>query len=170
MESSDGRRGGRSWPRLVAAGPVVALVLTSEVAVARDWDHYVMGGGHLAFSPPSPRVGAELSYALFHKHLGWWTGGYTDASVAADGRTWRHSIGPQLGWMFVGGDGGLVTRVREGDWQVGVCARALATLSILSAYVRGDFFPGLTTWEVGVLFKWPLLERTRRNTWREPFF
>jgi hypothetical protein len=97
--------------------------------------------------------GVELSVVHFSDRTGIWYGGYADALYSADHS--RLSVGPELGWGYVGIDSGLLVR---DDGSMGFAVRPLLTVAVVSGYYRhGRYFDSDSGFhEAGVLLKWPL--------------
>ncbi|MBI5537227.1 MAG: hypothetical protein HY898_31185 [Deltaproteobacteria bacterium] len=103
-------------------------------------------------------LGAETSVAYYRR--GWWMGVYTDVLRDFGNDRTRWSVGPELGFSFVGIDGGFLTQLGEDKVYTGYQIRGLVTMSLLSLYGRGGWLPSHPSEqgfaEVGVLLKIPI--------------
>jgi hypothetical protein len=99
--------------------------------------------------------GLELS--LNRLNEGVWAGGYVDAGWDLGQDAALVTGGPQLGWAFVGLDGGLAARFGE-ERELGGAGRLLITFGFLSLHGRYIYLPGAGEHlgQVGVTFKLPL--------------
>lgn len=103
-------------------------------------------------------LGAEASLVYFHgARSPLWVGLYADGSRDLGPRVFRASFGPEIGWGFLGLDGGLA--LEQGGLRA-VVARALFTVGLVSAFVRVGRYVGEAPergyTELGLLLKWPL--------------
>ncbi len=117
-------------------------------------------GGNVGVSRHSQKtfgvVGAEVSVGGNQSFF--WVGAYTDAMYDFGKERVRLSIGPELGILFLGVDGGLVLDVGEGKARPGFVVRPMLATGWVFPYVRfgeitGD--DGYTFSEIGVLLKYP---------------
>jgi hypothetical protein len=104
-------------------------------------------------------VGGELSFVRLDDD-GFWLGVYTDLLWDVHAEAFRWGIGPELGWAFLGLDGGVVNEWRGGDHRVGTQARFVATLGVVALYARWNVFldrgPTEHIGEFGLLLKFPV--------------
>lgn len=108
-------------------------------------------------------LGGELSFAVTHVKdtksflpETIWYGAYVDVIHDYGADQTRASIGPELGFMMVGVDGGLLVQLSD-DRRVGFTMRPVVTFGVLTVYARhnrfADSMPDNKTWEAGVLIK-----------------
>ncbi len=142
---------------LVAAAACLAWSATASASGFDIEGWYLLAGAPLGASwaegdPLKFTAGAELSVAKLSGDALWY-GAYADVVLNA-GHT-RFSMGPELGWAFLGLDGGVLLR---DDGEPGFTLRPMLTLALLSAYYRyGSYFDdSLSFHETGVLIKLPL--------------
>lgn len=164
--------GSATWRRMVQAS-VVAGVLAQGQAVRADSPLTIPRGWYISPGLPFAAVvrdgglgfatGAEVSVAGYEvigpPGHGWWTGIYADAVQDFGAKSWRASIGPELGYAVVGVDGGLLLERRDGRLHEGMCIRPLLTIGIISVYGRGGWLPGAASavfGEAGVVLKMPI--------------
>jgi hypothetical protein len=109
-------------------------------------------------------LGGELSFVVTHvkdnKSLVpemIWYGAYADVIHDYGSDQTRASIGPEVGFMMVGVDGGLLAQLSD-ESRVGFTIRPVVTFGVLALYVRhnrfADSLPDNKTWEAGVLIKY----------------
>jgi hypothetical protein len=103
-------------------------------------------------------LGVEGSVVHLDRSVVWW-GGYADALFETNQVTGRFSIGPEVGWAFVGVDGGVVGFLHDARFDPGLAIRPMLTFGFVSLYFRGEklFLPGqqVDDGQVGLLVKWP---------------
>lgn len=149
------------WPSVARASEV------AEKERSRTWDTWQIWapvGGTLgaSFNPKKLDngvvLGGEGSIA-FVNHDFLWAGGYVDAVHDFGANATRITIGPELGLLIFGVDGGLVLSTRDGV-HAGMCGRLLMTVGALAAYARvGTVFSSPqegTYGELGILVKIPI--------------
>lgn len=95
-------------------------------------------------------VGVEASAVKLPGSGYWWFGGYVDFVQVLPNRASRLSLGPELGFGFVGIDVGLLGEYsgRTGTFNGGLQGRAMFTLGVVSLYLGA---PCLYDAEVGAL-------------------
>ena len=104
-------------------------------------------------------LGAETSVVSLGNSMVWY-GAYADVVYDFGYQATRVTVGPEFGWAYFGGDGGLAVQFdREGS-QFGFAVRPLMTLGVAAAFLRLEHFPGPDSSpglaEVGALLKAPL--------------
>jgi hypothetical protein len=127
----------------------------------------VGGALHPNGVPGGAIIGGEASLA----HVSWsntrfvqypdsWEGGYVDMVYDHAAKRSRFTVGPEVGVLFVGIDGGFVGQFGGGAFHPGFAFRPLLTLGFLSIYGRFGWIPGDPEvnrfTEIGVLLKWPI--------------
>lgn len=118
----------------------------------------VTAGGTVALADRGGFVGGELS--LVRLREGRWLGLYADAFHDWGTDATYVTAGPELGWRFVGVDGGVALRRRDGDLEPGASVRLLVSAGVLGAYVRYARFDATDdehVLQVGAMFKLPLM-------------
>ena len=150
--ASDGGAGAMYSPGVVIGAATntrqhfTDLILGGEVSVFRlkDWSDRGCGNG-----APVPAPGIPLP------NMGW-LGGYADADFDFETHAGRMTVGPELGWDFLGLDGGLALERASGKTNVGFALRGVVTFGFVQVYERGErFADGSTQLEVGILLKRP---------------
>lgn len=111
--------------------------------------------------PPGVLVGAEVSLADWDDVLPrGWVGGYVDALWDSGPGALRASVGPEIGWRFVGVDLGYVLQAGPQGAHHGLAVRPVLTFGFFAIEARyGHLFgdvPGADFLEVGVLIKVPI--------------
>lgn len=117
------------------------------------------GGYSFGEYGPGGFVGAEVSVVRLHK--GVWAGLYADGFWDFSQRSATITVGPELGYLMFGLDGGLGVRFGDGV-ELGGQARLLLSLGLFSLYGRWGIWPTPDRIEhvgqVGVLLKFPVLQ------------
>jgi len=127
-------------------GHLTDFILGGEISVFRvkDWTTWQSGNGAPMVAPgmPFPNMG--------------WLGGYVDGEYDFATRTGRITLGPELGWDFLGLDGGLAVERAPGKTNVGYALRGVITLGFVQGFERVEVFgDGSAQLEAGVLVKRP---------------
>jgi hypothetical protein len=109
-----------------------------------------LGGGYY--------LGGEVSAAWLFE--GVWGGVYADAAYDFGQGATTVSLGPEVGWMVLGLDGGLAARFgRQPDPELGFHVRGMLALGLFSLYGRYGGWPGAGGVEhvgqVGITLKFP---------------
>jgi hypothetical protein len=109
-------------------------------------------------------LGGELSSAYLYwtdGPSGLWVGGMVDGVYDFGVKAFRHRIGPEIGWWFLGTEVAYVGEVRGGEYRPGISVRASGNLlGILTLY--GGFGRtwgsdgGASYGEFGGLLKFPI--------------
>jgi hypothetical protein len=109
-------------------------------------------------------VGGEVS--IVHLGQGWlghtptWHGGYVDAIYDPRSDMARFSVGPEIGDIIAGVDGGYVLETGRGGTFHGIALRGILTVGIAALFVRVEHLfgdaPDPTFVELGLLLKFPL--------------
>lgn len=118
-----------------------------------------MGGGSFGSPGGGGFAGGELSLAWTRS--GVWAGLYGDASYDFGHGATTLTLGPELGWLLLGLDGGLGVRLGRSDQaELGAQVRGLLTLGNVALFGRYGHWPGSArdkhVGQVGVLLKLPL--------------
>jgi hypothetical protein len=94
-------------------------------------------GGALLSDEKWAAVGVEASAVKLPGSGYWWFGGYVDFVQVLPNRASRLSLGPELGFGFVGIDAGLLGEYSglTGTFNAGLQARGMLTLGVFSAYL-----------------------------------
>jgi hypothetical protein len=104
-------------------------------------------------------LGAEASIVSLSEEM-LWAGGYLDATFATEPEELRLSIGPELGFSFIGIDTGYVLKLGgERSPQHGLSLRPLLTVGVAAVYFRSIWLFGeAADWsaEIGLLLKFPI--------------
>jgi hypothetical protein len=105
-------------------------------------------------------VGAEASVVYFPVGHGFWNGAYADGLYDTGSRRVRMSTGLEVGYVFLGVDGGPVAQVGEAPARFGLEVRPMLSLGVMHLYGRwgwlfGDAAGGAFR-EIGVLVKLPI--------------
>lgn len=133
----------------------------SAIVVGYKPSWYVMGGatGGAVFRNKGPSGFAGLEASVVRSHQGYWIGMYTDGVYDFGLRGPILSIGPELGYGFVGLDGGLGLRWNADGPVPGVTGRFSLTAGIFGLYGRYLYWPDLESHavQVGASFKFPLV-------------
>jgi hypothetical protein len=131
-------------------GLVTGAFLMLGPSLAWSFDRATGSGGGL---------GAEASLAQVNEEL-FWFGAYVDAQYAFAAGEARVSVGPEIGFSFLGIDGGyLLAAGGEHGTQHGLVVRPLLTIGFASAYFRSGWLLGeRADWfcETGLLLKLPI--------------
>lgn len=111
--------------------------------------------------PPGVLVGAEVSLVDWDDVLPrGWVGGYVDALWDSGAGALRASVGPEIGWRFVGVDLGYVLQAGPQGAHHGLAVRPVLTFGFFAIEGRyGHLFGdvrGADFLEVGVLIKVPI--------------
>ena len=158
------------WIRLViaaffalAASPAAAEETPSDdqpIVVGYKPAWFLMGGttGGASFHEEGPGGFAGAEFSLLRTHRDWWVGGYLDATYDFRTRAPTASIGPEVGYMFMGLDGGVAVRRRNADFEPGVMGRLSATAGVFGLFGRFNYWPTVETYTIqaGATFKFPL--------------
>lgn len=156
----------------IAAIVVVFVLVVPGVADASDevqepprgW--YLLVGGPIAFTnttaaPALVAVGAEASLACWAcTGAPTWAGGYADIVHDFGAEQTRISVGPELGLLIFGIDGGLLAAVERDATSLGLVGRITLSAAILHLYFRGGGTfgdHGFGYIEAGLLWKAPFL-------------
>lgn len=105
-------------------------------------------------------AGLELSISKLQRRV-WW-GGYVDASYDFAQQGVTLTAGPQLGYGFVGIDGGVAARIDTGDdvghLDVGPQARVIFTVGLFGIYGRYAYLldNDAHLGQAGIVLKLPL--------------
>jgi len=125
---------------------------------------FVLAGAHLALAldradGPELSVGGEVSFAHLSEDL-FWTGGYLDGVYSTRSDEWRMSVGPEIGFGFLGLDAGYVLKLGgEHSTQHGIVVRPMLTAGVVTAFFRSAWLTGAhADWsgEIGILAKFPI--------------
>lgn len=160
-------------------GLCVCCLLLASRADASDINWTIPVGVNLGFGlhktpvPTGGILGAEASLVFvamteskFFTLPTFWGGAYVDALWDTAAGRGRASIGPEVGYMIFGVDGGVVAQAGGGPVRLGGCVRPMITIGILSLYVRLTFVPSDPevdeTTEIGLLIKYPF---SKNNNW-----
>jgi hypothetical protein len=152
---------------------IAAVMTTATLARADDANWAVPVGVNAGFglhktpNPTGAILGVEGSFVVLafteSKYFSLptvWGGGYVDAVWDTAAGRGRVSVGPEIGYMVFGVDGGLVTQFGGGEVRLGGCVRPMLTIGVISLYVRLTFVPSDPevdqTTEIGILLKYPL--------------
>lgn len=116
----------------------------------------VGGVSHHGGGPAGIVAGVEAS--LVHLWRGGvWAGGYGDVLWDSGLRGVTTSVGPEIGWLLLGVDGGLVFQADlGGHTAVGYAIRPMLSLGFVDLYYRFSETRGALH-EIGVLVKVPVL-------------
>ncbi|MBU0553213.1 hypothetical protein KJ940_17215 [Myxococcota bacterium] len=124
--------------------------------------NWVLLGGPLCLSYEGQGgvcSGFEASVVHFNPDDGLWLGGYFDALYHGASETLRLSLGPEIGLLFFGLDGGVSLESGPSGSEVGYVLRALVAFVAITPYLRyGQRFTGDQGYffEGGLLLKLPL--------------
>lgn len=104
-------------------------------------------------------LGAELSVAYANLDEAVWAGFYSDVTYDFGGDSLRVSLGPEVGFSFVGVDAGLmIDDVTSGSPDFSFSVRPLLTafgfVTIYARFTPDDEFA--TSFELGVMGKFPV--------------
>ncbi len=128
---------------------VQSFVLTGLTTGGSFGSH---GGGYY--------LGGEVSAAWLFE--GVWGGVYADAAYDFGQGATTVSLGPEVGWMVLGLDGGLAARFgRQDDPELGFHVRGVVALGLFSLYGRYGGWPGAGgalehVGQVGITLKLPV--------------
>jgi hypothetical protein len=104
--------------------------------------------------------GAEASVVLFPVGHGFWSGLYADVIYDAASRRTRTSPGLEVGYLFLGVDGGPFFQLGDPAVRAGMEVRPMLSLGVVHLYGRWGWLwssPGDDHFtEVGVLLKYPI--------------
>jgi hypothetical protein len=110
----------------------------------KDWTTWQSGNG-------APTVAPGISFP----NLGWF-GGYVDGDYDFGTNTIRFTLGPEIGWDFLGLDGGVAVERTPDKTNVGYALRGVFTLAFVQGFERVEVFgDGSAQVEAGVLVKRP---------------
>jgi len=124
---------------------------------------FVLAGAHLSLAfgraeGPEVGLGGEVSFAHLREDL-FWTGGYLDGTYSTRSDEWRMSVGPEIGFGFLGLDAGYLLKLGgEHSTQHGFVVRPMLTAGVVTAFFRSAWLLGAhADWsaEIGLLLKWP---------------
>lgn len=98
--------------------------------------------------------GAELSVNRLNERV--WAGLYGDIGWDFGQDAALVTAGPQLGWAFVGMDGGVAARLSDGE--LGGAGRLLLSFGFFGLYARYIYFPDSAEHlgQTGILLKLPM--------------
>jgi hypothetical protein len=122
---------------------------------------FVLAGAHLSLAldradGPELSVGGEVSVAHLTADL-FWAGSYLDGVYSTRSDEWRMSIGPEIGFGFLGLDAGYVLKLGgEHSTQHGIVVRPMLTAGVVTAFFRSAWLfgeHGDWSGEVGILVK-----------------
>jgi hypothetical protein len=111
--------------------------------------------------------GLELS--VVHNDDFFWQGAYADVVRDFENEHTRLSLGPEIGVMVLGIDGGYLLDTGKGTTRHGFCVRPMFSLGIMMLYGRVDQLLGAeheTIGEIGLLFKYPVLLHEGEDPYR----
>lgn len=115
-------------------------------------NHYLPFGLNLSYSDGF-QVGGEISYVFFE---GMWYGIYADAIYNTHTELGKFSIGPELGFMFFGGDLGFLVADKGNETKLGITGRVLLSYVFGHLYFRVNYLiKDETSIEFGALIKFP---------------
>jgi hypothetical protein len=122
------------------AGPAAAEEEPFSIGPKPAW--YVLGGataGGTLVAQGSGYVGGELSIARLEqgRFIGFYGDGYYDWGAK---RTYT-TLGPEIGWRFVGIDAGGAARLGGSRAEFGPTGRVFVTVGVATIYVRYAYFP-----------------------------
>jgi hypothetical protein len=103
-------------------------------------------------------LGGEVSVAKGTEGFSWF-GGYADAVWLSARDRVRLGVGPELGFLMFGVDGGPLIEIDERGARGGIAVRPLLSFVFVHVYARfGRTFGdrGSTFREVGMLLKYPI--------------
>jgi hypothetical protein len=110
---------------------------------------------------------ASLVYARdegekgFYPDVTLWVGGYVDGLYDFGNEVGRLSFGPEIGYRYVGVDGGPLIQFDDGDVFAGGQVRLVGGVGVVASFVRLGFIPEderiHRILEVGFLLKFPAL-------------
>ena len=132
-----------------------------NVIVGHESSWFLFGGatvGRSFHSAGSGNVtGAQLS--MFRLKHGRWVGAYTDVQYDFQADAFTASIGPEMGYKFVGFDAGIGAHFGDGGPTFGPQGRLLLTAGIITLYGRFAHWPELEEQVVqaGLKIKLPLI-------------
>jgi hypothetical protein len=151
---------------LVAAAGVLyaapALADDKPFAIGAKPAWYLLGGataGGTLVAQGSGYVGGELSVARLQsgRYFGLYGDGYYDFGIK---RTYT-TLGPEIGWKFIGIDGGGAARWGGKHAELGPTGRVFLSVGILAVYARYTYFPDSISdksdhvFQIGGLLKMP---------------
>ena len=117
----------------------------------------VGGGGSFHSAGTGGFAGAELStFRLKHSR---WFGAYADGQYDFQSRAFAASLGPKLGYKFLGLGSGLSAQFGEGGPIFGPHASLMLTVGVLTISGRYSYFPEFEEQvvQVGMTIKLPLI-------------
>ena len=117
----------------------------------------ILGGGAFHSGPNSGFAGGQVSIVRL-KH-GRWIGAYAGGQFDFRHRLVGATVGPELGYKFLGVDAGVGARYDDGDLTFGPQGRLMVTAALLTVFGRYSYWPqfGEQTVEVGLIIKLPLI-------------
>ena len=149
----------------IAASASLAAVLCCGRTASADFGEtlrWMSVGGNIGTSSESEThalFGAEASVGV--AQFVFWGGAYADALYDAGTRRVRFTVGPELGILFLGVDGGILFDVGEGEVRTGLVVRPMLAFKFVFPYARfgrrGGSDPS-TFSEAGVLVKYPFFD------------
>ena len=112
-------------------------------------------------------VGLETSYVRAHK--GTWFGLYTDALYDFGQQASTITIGPELGILMFGIDGGLGVQIRPKEETIlGFQARTMLSLGFFSLFYRYGVWPEENTLrgvhQIGITLKSPIIRNHKSRS------
>jgi hypothetical protein len=119
-------------------------------------------------APTSFAFGAEVSAVAFPVGEGNWVGGYADVVHETKNELTRASLGLEMGYTFVGVDGGVALQTSAAGTHWGGVVRPMLTTGFITFYGRWGWFAGEGERfrEIGVLLKFPI--HLAEADWNEP--
>lgn len=122
------------------AAPAAAEEQPFSIGPKPAW--YVLGGltgGGTLIADGSGFLGGELSVARLKagRFFGLYGDGYYDFGAK---RTYA-TLGPEIGWRFVGIDAGGAARLGGSRAELGATGRVFLTVGLVAIYVRYAYFP-----------------------------
>jgi hypothetical protein len=126
-------------PPVVPANPAEPPAYTIGSLPAYFVNAGVTSGGTIVARDGGGYIGGELSFARLHQGrlIGLYGDGYYDLGAK---RTYATG-GLELGYTFIGIDGGAATRIGGERLDWGPTGRLFVTIGILSIYGRYAYFP-----------------------------
>ena len=147
---------------LLLATPAAAEEREPAFSIGPKPAWYVLGGvtgGGTLVADGSGYLGGELSIARLEaaRFVGIYGDGYYDFGAK---RTYT-TVGPEIGWRFVGIDAGGAARLGGSRAEFGVTGRVFLTVGLVAIYARYAYFPDPLrvdndhVIQIGGLFKLP---------------
>lgn len=164
-----------------AASPASAEESSKDDAILVGYQPswFLLGGatGGASFSPAGTGGFAGAEVSLVRTLRGWWSGVYLDGAYEFRSRAPTVSLGPEVGYQFVGLDAGGALQFTPDGLRPGIMGRLSATAGLLSLFGRVAYWPSGATYTVqaGATFKLPLIApwgrgstRGRSPPWTDP--